>query len=125
MTFDAPEPERIFEEPWHAEAFALAVHLHDRGVFTWPEWSQALGSSLRTIEPTDGSPQCEQDSAGPPASGNVYYAAWLAALQSLLEERGIAGRGQVDDAVEDWREAYLRTPHGEPVELRVKDDTSR
>ena len=34
----------VFREPWEAQAFALAVALHERGVFTWPEWAQALGN---------------------------------------------------------------------------------
>ena len=29
------EPEQAFAAPWHAEAFALAVHLNEAGHFCW------------------------------------------------------------------------------------------
>ena len=28
----------VFNQPWEAKAFALAVHLSEAGCFTWPEW---------------------------------------------------------------------------------------
>ena len=34
---DADGP--VFREPWEAQAFAMAVSLHERGLFTWPEWA--------------------------------------------------------------------------------------
>ena len=39
-----PEHEPVFAEPWQAHAFALAVKLSDAGVFSWAEWTQALGA---------------------------------------------------------------------------------
>ena len=41
---DADGP--VFREPWEASAFALAVSLHARGVFTWPHWAAALAEEL-------------------------------------------------------------------------------
>jgi hypothetical protein len=29
----------VFRAPWEAQAFAMAVTLHERGVFTWQEWA--------------------------------------------------------------------------------------
>lgn len=123
MKSERPKPDRAFEEPWHAAAFALAVHLHDRGVFTWPEWSEALGRSLRAAEHERGGSQGDDEATESSASGECYYTAWLAALQSLLEERGMVGMEQVDSAIDAWREAYLRTPHGEPVEMNAWGDS--
>jgi len=34
----------VFAEPWHAQAFALAVRLSELGHFTWKEWAEALGA---------------------------------------------------------------------------------
>ena len=34
------EPEQAFAAPWHAEVFALAVHLNEAGHFCWAEWSR-------------------------------------------------------------------------------------
>jgi hypothetical protein len=33
----------VFREPWEAEAFALAVSLNERGLFTWKEWAKIVG----------------------------------------------------------------------------------
>jgi nitrile hydratase accessory protein len=60
----------VFTAPWQAKAFALTVHLHDRGAFGWGEWAAALGREVK-------------DQA-PGAEG--YYAAWLRALERLLAE---------------------------------------
>jgi Nitrile hydratase beta subunit, N-terminal len=29
----------VFEAPWQANAFAMTLALHQRGVFTWTEWA--------------------------------------------------------------------------------------
>ena len=38
--------EPVFREPWEAHAFALIVSLHERGLFTWPEWAEALAAQI-------------------------------------------------------------------------------
>ena len=49
----------VFAEPWHAQAFAIAVQLSSEGHFTWSEWTTALGEQLKAAvtrgEPDDGS----------------------------------------------------------------------
>jgi nitrile hydratase accessory protein len=67
--------EPVFGEPWEAKAFALAVALHERGVFTWPEWAEALGSEI---------------AAAPADSGTHYYESWLNALETMLRRKGVA-----------------------------------
>ena len=37
--------EPVFAEPWEAQAFALAVSLSERGVFTWSEWTEAVAAA--------------------------------------------------------------------------------
>ena len=37
----------VFAEPWQAHAFAMTLQLHDKGVFTWPEWATALTHEIR------------------------------------------------------------------------------
>ena len=51
---DRPVPDRPFDEPWHAVAFAITVHLHDRGLFTWPDWADALSRALAGDAPSAG-----------------------------------------------------------------------
>ena len=36
--------EPVFAEPWQAQAFALAVALNERGLFSWTEWAETLGA---------------------------------------------------------------------------------
>ena len=91
--------ERTFDKPWQAEAFALTVQLHENGVFSWAEWSAALGSEIAQRGEAD------------------YFACWLNAIETLVDRKGIASRKQLADTRAAWREAYTRTPHGQPVHL--------
>jgi nitrile hydratase accessory protein len=95
---DRPQ-EPIFAEAWQARAFALAIKLGERGHFTNSEWTAALS---RQVAGDDGS---------------RYYEHWLAALEKLIVDKGLADRNALDARKEAWRDAYLHTPHGQPVEL--------
>jgi nitrile hydratase accessory protein len=91
----------VFAAPWQARAFALTVHLHDRGAFGWDEWAAALARECATQDP------------GP----DGYYAAWVAALGALLADKGLAAPDAVAETAEAWRRAAEATPHGWPIEL--------
>ena len=97
------EDEPPFEEPWQAEAFALTVHLHSTGAFTWVEWVDALSRQLR--------------GSGPQTTAGGYYRAWVAALEHLAVAKGFEGRAAMDRRKAAWRRAYETTPHGQPVTL--------
>jgi nitrile hydratase accessory protein len=101
---DADGP--VFAEPWQAQAFALAVKLSEQGHFTWKEWSAALADELRAAA-----------SRGEPDDGSRYYHHWLAALERLVEAKGLADSAALIARKEVWAEAYGRTPHGMPVAL--------
>src|SRR3954469_23935579 len=74
---DADGP--VFREPWEAQAFAMALALHARGLFTWSEWAAALASEIKRAQ-----------TAGDPDSGETYYRHWLAALEKLVSAKGVA-----------------------------------
>jgi len=38
----------VFREPWEAQAFAMALALHERGLFTWKEWAATLAEEINT-----------------------------------------------------------------------------
>lgn len=96
----------VFREPWEAQAFAMAVMLHGRGIFTWPEWATALSAEIRAAQ-----------SAGDPDTGETYYRHWLAALEKLVIERtGIDARA-LAERKSAWQRAARATPHGQPIEL--------
>jgi nitrile hydratase accessory protein len=66
----------VFKAPWQAQAFALALALHERGAFTWPEWAAALTAAIRRAQ-----------AAGDPDTGDTYYQHWLDALETWSSTR--------------------------------------
>jgi nitrile hydratase accessory protein len=96
----------VFAEPWQAQAFALAVKLSEEGHFTWSEWAATLGAELKAAA-----------ERGEPDDGSRYYHHWLAALERLVAEKGLADPAALAKRKEAWADAYRHTPHGQPVEL--------
>jgi nitrile hydratase accessory protein len=99
----------VFREPWEAQAFAMTLALHRRGLFTWPEWAATLAEEISRAQ-----------RAGDPDTGDTYYRHWLAALERLVAER-IADRATLERYRDAWDHAAERTPHGAPIELRPED----
>jgi cobaltochelatase CobN len=97
----------IFEEPWQAQAFALAVRLSAQGYFTWKEWADALAAELAAA--------AERDEAD---DGSEYYHHWVAALEKLVNSKGLTNKPELYERKEAWADAYRHTPHGQPVQLR-------
>ena len=105
---DAEGP--VFSEPWQAQAFAMTLSLHQRGLFTWPEWAATLGAEIKRAQ-ADGDPD----------TGETYYLHWLAALERLVAEKGVADPRTLARYRDAWDHAADRTPHGQPIELRPDD----
>ena len=105
---DADGP--VFREPWEAQAFAMALALHERGLFTWSEWAATLAREIKAAQ-----------AAGDPDSGNTYYRHWLNALERLVAEKNVASDGALARYREAWRHAAQRTPHGTPIALAAED----
>ena len=68
----------VFREPWEAQAFAMTLALHARGLFTWSEWAAALAAEIKRAQ-----------TAGDPDTGETYYSHWLAALEKIVAEKGV------------------------------------
>jgi nitrile hydratase accessory protein len=96
----------VFSAPWQAHAFALVLALHERGVFTWPQWAAALAAAIH---------RAGDDAA--PDTGERYYQHWLAALESLVLARGLARSDTLHALEHAWQAAAARTPHGQPITL--------
>lgn len=96
----------VFAAPWEAQAFAMAVSLHERGVFTWTEWSSALARELAAAAERGG-----------PDDGTRYYEHWLAALERLATQKGVVSEDELSGRVEEWEAAAQATPHGKPIVL--------
>jgi nitrile hydratase accessory protein len=105
---DAEGP--VFREPWEAQAFAMAVALHARGLFTWPEWAATLGDEIKRAQ-----------AAGDPDTGETYYRHWLNALERIVAAKGVADSEILARYRDAWDRAAERTPHGAPIALRPED----
>ena len=100
----------VFREPWEAHAFAMALALHARGVFTWPEWAATLADEIKRAQ-----------ASGDPDTGETYYSHWLATLERLVAAKGVATADLMHRYRDAWDRASDRTPHGKPIELTKED----
>jgi nitrile hydratase accessory protein len=100
----------VFREPWEAQAFSMALALHQRGLFTWTEWAATLAAEIKRAQ-----------AAGDPDTGETYYRHWLATLERLVAEKGVASRETLTRYRDAWDRAADRTPHGTPIELSPDD----
>lgn len=106
---DAP----VFREPWEAQAFAMTLALHERGLFTWPEWADALAAQISAAHAA-----VADDSAD---AGDTYYRHWLAALEALVAIKGASSASELEHWRDAWGHAADRTPHGQPIALAAGD----
>ena len=100
----------VFSAPWEALAFSLAVKLHERGLFTWKEWADALALEIK-----------EAQAAGDPDLGDTYYLHWVRALEKLMIGRGLsdaAALGALAETLEheaDHHREQQRATAGRPI----------
>jgi nitrile hydratase accessory protein len=105
---DADGP--VFREPWEAQAFAMALALHARGLFSWSEWAAALAAEIKRAQ-----------AAGDADTGETYYRHWLATLERLIADKGVATPDTLHRYRDAWDHAADRTPHGSPIVLMPED----
>jgi nitrile hydratase accessory protein len=96
----------VFKEPWEAKAFAMALRLHERGLFTWTEWAESLAQEIRAAS-----------AVGDADQGDTYYQHWLRALEILVARKGATSIDELTRYQHAWADAAERTPHGVPIEL--------
>lgn len=97
----------LFNEPWEAQALAIAYRLIEEKRITREEWATALSAAIK---------QAQAD--GDPDEGGTYYQHVLAAIESLTVDKGLTDSSELADRKQAWTDAYLSTPHGQPVELK-------
>ena len=100
----------VFREPWEAQAFAMAVALHERGLFGWSEWTALLGDEIKRAQASS-----DHD------TGETYYLHWLAALERIVAQKGMTDAPTLMRYRDAWDHAADRTPHGMPIILRPED----
>jgi nitrile hydratase accessory protein len=96
----------VFDAPWEAQAFAMTLALHERGMFTWTEWAHALNEAI-----------LDAQRAGDPDRGDTYYVHWLTALERITTAKGLVSIDGLAQRRNEWDAAARRTPHGQPIEL--------
>jgi nitrile hydratase accessory protein len=100
----------VFREPWEAQAFAMALALHERGLFNWNEWAAALAAEIKRAQ-----------GAGDPDTGETYYTHWLNTLERLVAAKGVTTQDNLHRYRDAWDHAADRTPHGQPIVLTPAD----
>ncbi len=100
----------VFREPWEAQVFAMAVTLHQEGLFTWSEWAQTLAGQIASAH---GEADADH--------GDTYYRHWLTALETILVHKGVSSADELERYTQAWHHAARHTPHGQPIELRTED----
>jgi nitrile hydratase accessory protein len=75
--------ELVFGSPWQGRAFGMAVALNEQQVYPWDDFRERLVARIS-----------EDESNG---EGSMYYEQWLAAFESLLQEKGIVSKDEVDE----------------------------
>jgi nitrile hydratase accessory protein len=101
-----PDGAPTFEAPWQAQAFAMTLVLHERGLFTWTEWASTLATEITRAQ-----------AAGDPDDGSTYYRHWLAAIERLVVDKGVVTSVLLDARRAAWDRAAHATPHGQPILL--------
>ena len=88
----------------------MTLQLHQRGLFSWPEWAAALAARILSAQ-----------AAGDADRGDTYYQHWLAALEDLVAAKGAADATELARCGQAWAHAADRTPHGQPILLQPGD----
>ncbi|AVF38017.1 nitrile hydratase accessory protein [Rahnella sikkimica] len=103
----APAAESApFEHPWQAQVFSLIVYLHQAGNFSWKEWVDVFSEEIKA------SPLRKGESIN-----DAYYRQWVSAAEKMFISLKLAVKDDVIRRTDEWRQAYLNTPHGMPVVL--------
>jgi nitrile hydratase accessory protein len=84
--------ELVFEAPWEARAFGLAMVLHHQDIYPWREFSGRLATAIAE----DGSVPDTLVFPLPPDTESRYYTQWLAALEGLVQDQGLVSAEEIE-----------------------------
>ncbi|MGH8712830.1 MAG: nitrile hydratase accessory protein, partial [Casimicrobiaceae bacterium] len=104
----------VFKAPWEAQAFAMALALHERGAFSWDEWTATLAEVIGELR-----------QRGEPDTGEQYYRHWLTALERLAARKGLVTDASLRTRRAQWAAAARATPHGQPIGLGTEAEDER
>lgn len=90
--------ELVFEAPWEARTFGIAMLLNQRDVNPWREFSSRLAAEVAG----DGASADVPVLPPPPDTESRYYRQWLAALEGLVRERGLISAEELDARTDEF-----------------------
>ena len=104
------EDNAVFQDPWHIQLFAITVQLSEKGNFTWKEFVDFFGNSLKQSRLELNSLDGNDD----------YFNCWLTALEEIVISKKLGSSSMLSLLKKDWTNAYLSTPHGKPVKIKQR-----
>lgn len=96
----------VFDKPWQAKVFSLIVHLHQAGLFPWAEWVRMFSEEIKAAPTQPGE-----------NANDAYYRQWTAALENMAATLDLTAPEEITNRAQEWRQAYINTPHGQPILL--------
>ena len=96
---------KSFEKPWHGQIFAITVSLSENKVFKWSEFSKVLADQIK------------MDKTEKQNGGDDYFFSWTKALENLIIKKNVVDQTNLNITKQKWKDAFLTTPHGHPVEI--------
>ncbi len=80
--------ELVFQAPWEARAFGMAVVLNEGGIYPWRDFSQGLAAVIAVSE-RDG-------------IDSSYYERWLATLEKLAISQGLVTPEELESRTAEY-----------------------
>ena len=77
--------ELVFEAPWQARAFGMAIALAQQGRYAWDDFRRQLIASIAQAEHADDE-----------SAATRYYEQWLASLERVLRDKGICAPEELE-----------------------------
>lgn len=90
--------ELVFEAPWEARAFGMAMVLYQQDVYPWGEFSGRLAAASAE----EGTAPEDSVFPLPPTIESRYYEKWLAALEGVVRERGLITDQEIQERTNEF-----------------------
>jgi len=88
--------ELVFETPWEARAFGMAIALNESGAYPWRDFSAALAAEIAAAEQNN--------------SPSSYYERWLTSLEKLALAGGLVTPEELRARTEEYASGH-HDPH--------------
>jgi len=98
MALPRQNGELLFETPWEARAFGMAVALNDSGVYMWRDFSQGLAAETAAAERH--------------GIASSYYERWLETLEKIIIAKGLMTPQELDQRTAAYVSGLHDDHHG-------------